>query len=96
MLNMAWHSSYTIWVCADCAANEICKILFVLHNILYVAGSMQLSSVLLLVVALPVTLWQPLNRAAGQWTHPQLKRSWPDARQKNVIKQLILLRYILT
>jgi hypothetical protein len=52
MLNMAWHSSYTIWVCA---AVEICKILLVLHNILYECaqcGSMQLSSVLLLVIAL--------------------------------------------
>jgi hypothetical protein len=83
MLNMAWHSSYTIMVCA---AVEICKILLVLHNMLYVCDSMQLSSVLLLVVALPVTVWQPLNRAAGQWTHPRVRRSWPDARQNNVIK----------
>ncbi len=38
MLNMARHTSYTIWVCA---AVEICKILLVWHNILYVFGSMQ-------------------------------------------------------
>jgi hypothetical protein len=56
----------------------------------------QCSSVLLLVVALPVTVWQPLNRAAGQWTHPQVTWSWPDARQKTIIKQLILLMYIFT
>jgi hypothetical protein len=33
------------------------------------------SSVLLPVVALPVTVWQPLTRVAGQWTHHQVARS---------------------
>ncbi len=30
-------------------------------------------SALLLVDALPVTVWQPLTRAAGQWTHPRVQ-----------------------
>ncbi len=92
---MALHSSYTIWVCA---AVEICKISLVLHNILYVCGhcSMPLSSVLLLIIALSVPVCQPLNRAAGQWTHPRVRRSWPDARKKSVIRPLILSMYIFT
>jgi hypothetical protein len=49
---------------------------------------MQLHNVLLLVVALPVTAWQPLNRAAGKRTHPQVRRSWPDARQKKLYKTI--------
>ena len=76
MLNMAQHSSYTIWVCA---AVEICKILLVLHNILYVCGSMPQCPA---GGGCPSSDCVAAIRASGQWTHPRLTRSWPDTRQK--------------